>query len=48
MPKIALTVGDICKIKDILSEKQTQENDAAKKEEINELIKKLDETEIRL
>ena len=47
MPKVALTVGDICKIKDILAEKQKQEQDAASKEMIAELIKKLDEMEIR-
>ena len=47
MPKVALTVDDICKIKDILAEKQGQEDNAAKKEEIAELIKKLDEIEIR-
>ena len=47
MPKIALTVGDICKIKDILKEKQESENDSAKKAEIDGLIKKLDEMEIR-
>lgn len=47
MPKVALTVGDICKIKDILAEKQKQEQDAASKEMIAELIKKLDEIEIR-
>ena len=47
MPKVALTVGDICKIKEILAEKQSQEDDAAKKEDISELIKKLDEMEIR-
>lgn len=47
MPKVALTVGDICKIKEILAEKQEQENDVAQKEKINELIKKLDEMEIR-
>ncbi len=47
MPKAALTVGDICKIKEILAEKQEQENDTAPKEKINELIKKLDEMKIR-
>lgn len=47
MPTASLTVGDICKIKDILKEKQNQENDTAKKEEIEELVKKLDEMEIR-
>lgn len=47
MSQKSLTVGDICKIKDILAEKQAQENDAAKKEEISDLIKKLDEIEIR-
>lgn len=46
MPKVALTVGDVCKIKDILSEKKNSENDIAKKEEIDELIKKLNEMEI--
>ncbi len=47
MPKVALTVGDICTIKDILAEKREQENDIATKEKIDELIKKLDEMEIR-
>lgn len=47
MPQKSLTVGDICIIKDVLAEKQTQESDAAKKEELGELIKKLDEIEIR-
>lgn len=47
MPKVALTVGDICKIKDILAEKQEQEDNDAKKEEIAELINKLNEMEIR-
>lgn len=47
MSQKSLTVGDICKIKDVLAEKQTHESDAAKKEELGELIKKLDEIEIR-
>ncbi len=46
MPKEALTVGDICIIKEILEEKREQENDITQKEKIDELIRKLNKMRI--
>lgn len=47
MPKQTLTVGDIKEIEKFLEMQQSASNDAAVKDKIDELIKKLDEMEIR-
>ena len=47
MPKQTLTVGDVKEIERILELQQKATDDAAVKEKIDELIKKLDEMEIR-
>ncbi len=47
MPKQVLTVGDIKEIEKFLEMQQQAANETAVKEKIDELIKKLDEMEIR-
>lgn len=48
MPKQTLTVGDIKEIEKFLELQQNATDDTAIKDKIDELIKKLDEMEIRL
>lgn len=47
MPKQALTVGEIKDIEKFLEAQKNASEDAAVKSKIDELIKKLDEMEIR-
>ena len=47
MPKQTLTVGEIKEIQKFLELQQNASDDKAVKEKIDELIKKLDEMEIR-
>ncbi|MBD5112773.1 MAG: hypothetical protein HDT42_09660 [Ruminococcaceae bacterium] len=47
MPKQTLTVGDIKEIEKFLELQQNATDDTAIKDKIDELIKKLDEMEIR-
>ncbi len=47
MPKQTLTVGDIKEIERFLEKQQEASSDDATKAKIDELIKKLDEMEIR-
>ncbi len=47
MPKQTLTVGDIKEIEKILEQQKNAVNDQETKDKIDELIKKLDEMEIR-
>ena len=47
MPKQPLTVGDIKEIEKYLEIQKNASDDTAVKEKIDELIKKLDEMEIR-
>lgn len=47
MPKQTLTVGDIKEIEKFLELQQNASDDTVTKDKIDELIKKLDEMEIR-
>lgn len=47
MPKQTLTVGDIKEIEKFLEMQQKASDDTVTKEKIDDLIKKLDEMEIR-
>ncbi len=47
MPKQTLTVGDIKEIEKFLEQQQNAVNDQETKDKIDELIRKLDEMEIR-
>ena len=47
MPKQTLTVGDVKEIEKYLEMQKNASNDTAVKEKIDELIRKLDEMEIR-
>lgn len=48
MPKQVLTVGDVKDIEKFLEQQQQASDDAAVKAKIDELIKKLDDVEVKL
>lgn len=47
MPKQSLTVGDIKSIEQYLEQQQNATNDESEKAQIDELIRKLDEMEVK-